>query len=204
MSRCLVRGGFVVDGTGSPGRHADVLVEGGQIAAIDIDGEIDASVIDATGLVVAPGFIDIHTHADFTLLAFPSADSAVRQGVTTVVTGNCGGGMAPAMPEHDVRRVAFAYSTAWGVDISWRDFDEYMGLLGGTAVNVAALIPHGAIRNAVLGLETRPPRASELVRMRAIVAEALDAGAAGLSTGLEYQPGCNAEPAEMERWSRRS
>jgi N-acyl-D-amino-acid deacylase len=146
---------------------------------------------------VAPGFVDIHSHADFTVLAFPSAESAIMQGVTTVVTGNCGGGVAPASPRRDVRRVAFGYQPGWGLEIDWSTFPEYLARLRGLAVNVAPLVPHGAVRNAVLGLASRPPTPRELERMRRMVVEALDAGAVGLSTGLEYQPGCFAEAGEI-------
>jgi len=92
----LLRGGTVVDGTGGPARRADVLVRDGRVGALGaLAPPPGARVLDAEGLVVAPGFVDLHTHADFTLLAFPDAQSAVRQGVTTVVVGNCGGGVAP-------------------------------------------------------------------------------------------------------------
>jgi N-acyl-D-amino-acid deacylase len=194
----LIRGADVVDGTGAPRRRADVLVEDDRIAAIGaIDPGEDVELIDRPGSIVAPGFIDVHSHADFTLLAHRGAESAVRQGVTTVVTGNCGGGVAPASDRWDVRRVAFAYDAAWGVEIAWSAFDEYVAHLAGAAINVAPLVPHGAVRNAVMGLAPRAPDAHELDLMRGLVAEAMEAGAVGLSTGLEYQPGCHAEPDEI-------
>jgi N-acyl-D-amino-acid deacylase len=185
----LIRGGTVVDGTGAPRRDADVLIEDGRVAAIGEAAGGDARVIDARGLVVAPGFVDVHTHADLPLLAFPDAESAVRQGVTTVVIGNCGGGVAPVNASHDVRRVAFAFDEAWGVEVTWRGFGDYLALLDGKAVNVAALVPHGALRNAVMGLEARAPDRAEADAMAGLLAEALEGGAIGLSTGLEYQPG---------------
>jgi N-acyl-D-amino-acid deacylase len=196
----LIEGGDVIDGTGASGRRADVLVRNGRIEAVGaFPDTVDAARISACGRVVAPGFVDIHSHADFTVLAFPSAESAVMQGVTTVVTGNCGGGVAPTSPRHDVRRVAFGYQPDWGIDIGWSSFPEYLSRLRGLAVNVAPLVPHGAVRNAVLGLVSRAPTAREMERMRGIVAEALDAGAAGLSTGLEYQPGCFAGAEEITK-----
>jgi N-acyl-D-amino-acid deacylase len=175
-----------------------VLIEGPRIAAVGSVQAADAEIVDAHGCVVTPGFIDVHSHGDFTLLAFPSADSAVRQGVTTVVIGNCGGGVAPIAPEHDFRRVAFGYSDTWGVEVDWRSFPEYLDRFRRIAVNVVALVPHGALRNAVMGLTAREPTAGELSRLRALLAEALESGAAGLSSGLEYQPGCFARPAEIE------
>jgi len=194
----LVRGGTVVDGTGGPARRADVLLRDGRIAALGaLDPPPGARVLDAEGLAVAPGFVDLHTHADFTLLAFPDAASAVRQGVTTVVVGNCGGGVAPCSPEHDFRRTAFAYSSGWGVEVTWTSVDEYLETLGGKGVNVAALVPHGSVRNAVMGLDARPPEAAELDRMRGLAREGLEAGAIGVSTGLEYQPGSRAATDEL-------
>lgn len=196
--RFLLRSGLLVDGTGARPGRADVLIADGRIAAIgDLGGSVEAAEIAADGRVVAPGFVDVHSHADFTILAFPSADSAVRQGVTTILTGNCGGGVAPASAAHDVRRVAFAYSSEWGVDVSWGSFASYLERVRGVAVNVAALVPHGAIRNAVMGLEARPPSRTELERMKQLLDEALASGGAGFSTGLEYQPGCYADAEEI-------
>jgi N-acyl-D-amino-acid deacylase len=197
-SRVLIRSGRVIDGTGAASIDADVLIEGDTIASIrpGLSAD-DADVIDADGLVVAPGFIDVHSHSDFTILAFPSADSAVLQGVTSVVNGNCGGGIAPALRKHDVRRVAFAYNPEWGIEITWSSFGDYLSQLKDIAINVATLVPHGAIRNAVMGLESRPPERDEVLAMRTLLAESLDAGGAGLSTGLEYQPGCYADVEEI-------
>ena len=119
------------------------------------------------------------------------------QGVTTVVVGNCGGGVAPALPAYDVRRVAFGYSASWGVEITWSSFGEYLGRLSDIAVNVAALVPHGAIRNAVMGLDPGPADRRELARMIGLVEGAMADGASGISSGLEYQPGCHATEDEI-------
>lgn len=199
-TRYALRGGTVVDGSGAPAYAADLLIEAGRITAIARDGlpsDLAARSIDVGGLTLAPGFVDLHSHADVTVLAFPSADSAVRQGVTTVVNGNCGLGPAPINPAHDFSRVTIAYEPEWGVDVDWRSVGEYIARTDGTAVNVATLVPHGAVRNAVMGFAERPPTTAELARMTAIVEEAMDAGAVGVSTGLEYQPGCFAEPDEL-------
>ncbi len=196
--RLLIRGGTVVDGTGAPSRQTDVLVEDDAIAAVgDVPETGDARVIDARGLVVTPGFVDVHTHADLPLLAFPDAESAVRQGVTTVVVGNCGGGVAPVNADHDIRRVAFAFDETWEVEVTWRSFGDYLALLDGRAVNVAALVPHGALRNAVMGLTPRAPATAEADAMAGLLDEAMQGGAVGLSTGLEYQPGSFAETDEL-------
>ncbi|HSJ29129.1 MAG TPA: amidohydrolase family protein [Acidimicrobiia bacterium] len=196
--RLLVRGGLVVDGTGRAARPADVLIEGDTIVAIGAPAHHgnDATVIEAGGAVVAPGFIDLHTHADHSILAFPSADSALRQGVTTIAVGNCGGGVAPISPEHDVRPVAFASRPEWGQP-TWARFPEYLDHLDGLGVNVAAMVPHGALRNAVMGIDPRPATEAELATMREMLKEALAAGAVGMSTGLQYRPGCWATEAEI-------
>jgi N-acyl-D-aspartate/D-glutamate deacylase len=194
---------MVVDGTGAPARPADVLIEGDRIAAVGaVPDDVAARAVDAGGLVVAPGFVDVHTHADLPLLAFPDADSAVRQGVTTVVIGNCGGGVAPVNDAHDIRRVAFAFDESWDVPVTWRGFGDYLALLAGKAVNVAALVPHGTLRNAVMGLAARAPRQGEADAMAALLREAMEAGAIGLSTGLEYQPGCYADTDELVALAR--
>src|SRR4051794_32763920 len=109
-SRTLLRDGLIIDGTGRAPSVGSVLVEDGRIAEVgDLDRVEDAETIDAGGCAIAPGFIDVHSHADFTLLAFPTAESALYQGVTTVVVGNCGGGVAPIAEDQDFRRTAFAY-----------------------------------------------------------------------------------------------
>jgi N-acyl-D-amino-acid deacylase len=202
--RTLIRGGLVADGTGAPAVRGDVLLDGARIVGIlPVDaGPFAATEIDATGLLVAPGFIDVHQHADFTLLAFPDADSAIRQGVTTIVNGNCGGGAAPIEPGRDFRSVAFAYDPDWGIDVRWRSFGDYLQRVSAAAVNVATLVPHGVLRNAVMGLEARAATRSERRRMAALLDDALDAGAVGMSTGLEYQPGCNADVGEISELAR--
>lgn len=199
--RLLIRGGHVVDGTGRPPHPADVLVEGDTIVAVGdpaYSGS-ETKVIDATDRVVAPGFIDIHTHADYSVLAFPTADSALRQGVTTIAVGNCGGGVAPISNDHDVRPVAFAFRPEWGVETTWSSFPEYLGRLHGLGVNVAAMVPHGALRNAVMGIDPRPATPAELGKMRGLLDEAMSSGAVGMSTGLQYRPGCWASESEIRR-----
>jgi N-acyl-D-aspartate/D-glutamate deacylase len=149
-------------------------------------------VLDARGLVVAPGFIDIHSHSDFTLLADPRAVSAIAQGVTTEVIGNCGFGCAPlggpAPPGLNV------YGHRAEPPMDWRDTAGYFARLEAArpAVNVAALVPNGKLRLAVVGAEERPARPEERRAMARLLAEGLEAGAFGLSTGLEYGPerGC--------------
>ncbi len=197
--RWLLRGGTVLDGTGAAPLVQDVLVEGERI--VDLGPNLPVAegvrVVEAEGMTVCPGFIDLHSHADFTLLAFPSADSALRQGITTIATGNCGGGVAPLRHRDQVGTVAFGYSSEWDVTVDWSSFGEYAARLHSTGVNVAPLVPHGAVRNAVMGMEASQPNPAQLRQMRALLARCLDEGAFGMSTGLEYQPGMWAHPEEV-------
>jgi N-acyl-D-amino-acid deacylase len=183
--RLAIRGGTVYDGTGAAGREADVLLEDGRIAAIGrIDAEADE--LDARGLAVAPGFVDIHSHSDYTLLVDPRAVSAIHQGVTTEVVGNCGFGCFPIRDPATARRAIYGYSDA--LPVTWSSAGEYFEALDAAkpAVNVLSLVPNGQLRLATMGLADRPADARELAEMQALLAESLDAGAWGYSTGLEY------------------
>jgi N-acyl-D-amino-acid deacylase len=196
----LLRAARVVDGTGAPWRRDDVAVAGDRIVAV---GRLDPSdartVLDAEDRYLAPGFVDIHTHSDVGILQDPSAENIVRQGVTTHVTGNCGVSAAPVAEA--TRPLAEEQFPLYGhpVAYAWSTFAEYLGAVegAGVGVNVAPLIGHGTVRLAVLGFERRRPEPAELDAMRAHVAEAMDAGAFGLSTGLVYPPGCFGETDEI-------
>jgi N-acyl-D-aspartate/D-glutamate deacylase len=183
--RIAIRGGTVYDGTGAEGRVADVLVADGRIAAV---GEVpgDAEEIDATGLAVAPGFVDIHSHSDYTLLMDPRAVSAIHQGVTTEVVGNCGFGCVPIRDPAVARRAIYGYSDA--LPVTWSSAGEYFAELerARPAVNVASLVPNGQLRLATVGLADRTATREELAEMQLLLRESLDAGAWGYSTGLEY------------------
>jgi len=196
----LIKNGTVIDGTGAPGYPADVATRGDAIVGVGrMDGK-SAETVDASGLAVAPGFIDIHSHSDMSFLIDPAADSKVRQGVTLEVTGNCGasycaplvGGardqMAARLSRYDSR-----------IEPVWTGFDGYLDALdgAGSTLNIATQIGHGTVRTAVMGMETRAPDAGELARMEALIAESLDAGALGLSTGLFVAPGCYALAEEI-------
>jgi N-acyl-D-amino-acid deacylase len=194
----LIRGGTVVDGTGSPGVRADVAVDGDRTAAIgDLAGEPAVREIDATGRIVAPGFIDVHAHDDAAVLTTPM-DFKLMQGVTTDIVGNCGAGIAPHDPE---RGSVPAISMVLGEigEAAWRSFGEYMAAVerAQPAVNVACLVPHGVVRYAAIGMEMRAPAPGELDEMREHVREGMAAGAVGLSTGLIYPPGRFAETDEI-------
>jgi len=193
----IVHGGLVLDGSGRPAFKADIGILDGKIEEIGDLNSTDASeVVDASGLTVAPGFIDMHSHSDFVLLANPRAESKVRQGVTMEVIGNCGGSAGPVLGP--AREGAERTASMLGVDVDWDSFDGYLERLAkGVAVNVAALVGHGTVRRCVMDMEDRAPTSSELDEMRELVAEAMRAGAFGLSSGLVYPPGRYANTVEL-------
>jgi N-acyl-D-amino-acid deacylase len=185
----IIRGGTLVDGTGGPPFAADLGLVGDGIGAVGtIDPAQGRRVIDASNLFVSPGFIDIHTHSDGDILEYPTADSRVRQGVTTEITGNCGGSAAPAFPSPG----GVAEEEGAGTRTqSWTDVASHFQLLESTGIslNHALLVGQGTIREAVAGEEDRTLSQEEMGRVLSILEEALDQGAIGLSTGLEYVPG---------------
>ena len=199
----LLRGGFVVDGTGGPGRHADVAIKGRSIVAIGPDLDVSARrVIDVDGMVVCPGFIDIHTHSDLTALRDPSCESKVQQGVTTDVTGNCGKSAFPiarSRREEHLDQWAGAGLGRDGLDLSWIDADGYAAASDRrpTAINLAPLVGHGTLRVAGMGLDQRSPTGLELSTMGRLLDEQLQQGAFGFSTGLTLVPGAYAEEDEI-------
>ena len=192
MLDVVIRGGTVVDGTGKSRFPADVGVQDGRIAAVgDLSHAASRRELNAAGLVVTPGFIDIHSHSDFTLLADPRAQSSVAQGVTTELIGNCGHGCAPVVRPEDAQ--GNIYGQTRDVPITWRTTAEYLAELDSRrpAVNVLTLVPNGMLCRAVMGLDDRAPRPDELGRMAYYLEEALADGAVGFSVGLEYP---------IERW----
>ncbi len=202
--KLLIRGGTVFDGSGAPGIRADVAIEGSRIVAIGPRAAYtSARIIDADGLAVAPGFIDMHSHADFTLPAFPGALNSLAQGVTSEVIGNCGYSPAPvsADPRRAADQVAACHGLGPDLDWSWRSFDEYLGALDRArpAVNCIPLVGHGMLRLAVVGSDDRPASEAELTSMQALAGDALAAGAWGISTGLVYPPGSYAPTDEIVR-----
>lgn len=189
--------GTIVDGTGEKPFHGDVAVVDGRIVDVgqaDVDGEADA--IDASGLIVAPGFIDIHSHSDFTLLVDPRAASSISQGVTLEVVGNCGYGCAVVGDPELAKEFIYGYTPE--VDISWRSTAGYLERLDSAqpAVNVVTLVPNGQLRLATMGREGRPARPDELKQMQGLLTRSMEEGAFGLSTGLESGP--EAETPEEE------
>ncbi len=205
MHDLLIRGARIVDGTGAAAATGDVAVERGVIREVGRLGRPAARrVVAADGAVVAPGFIDLHTHSDFTLPRFPRAPAMTRQGVTTQVLGNCGFSPFPTAPATaGLLRAASAFLDA-GLDWDWSDLDGYARGLAELplACNLALLVGHGSVRVAVMGFEDRAPTAAELEAMRELVAVAMRQGAFGLSSGLIYAPGSFAETAELAELAR--
>lgn len=199
----LLTGGRVVDGTGSPWFRADVAVRGDRIAAVAPDLPPQArAVVDAAGRAVAPGFIDMHSHHDLFHMTSPTCEPKILQGVTTELVGQDGCGPAPVRPDFVARRRENLAPLDGdpNLDWDWPTFASYLEALARRpgATNVAALVTHGAARSWVMGHDPRPARADEIAAMRPLVAEAMEAGAKGLSTGLIYNPCVYAETAELE------
>jgi N-acyl-D-amino-acid deacylase len=206
----LIRGGMLFDGTGSPGIVGDLAIAAGRIAAIypllplprsrrrdGLGADAARKIIDAAGLAVAPGFIDIKTHSDFTLPINPKAESKVRQGVTTEIVGHCGFSVAPALPgKVELLKDYLSPSAPW---LSFREtsFSDYLTSFPATAVNVGMLVGHNTLRLMVMGMADGAPSTAELNAMIALVEEALEAGALGLSSGLFTPPGAYAAASEM-------
>ena len=196
----LIRHGTVIDGTGAPGVVADVGVSAGHIVALapHLAGNATRQ-IDASGRIVAPGFIDVHTHSDFTLLSAPGADSKVRQGITTEVVGNCGFSPAPVRPQTLELLKEYTGFLNPHLPWNWQRLGEFYQRVSerGCAMNIAPLVGHGAVRIAAMGFDNRPPSAAELVQMQRLVGEAMEDGAFGMSSGLIYTPGCFGDTAEL-------
>lgn len=197
----LVTGGTVIDGTGAPGKRADIAIKGERIAAVAeaLTGAA-TTVLDASGCVVAPGFIDAHSHSDAYLLLEPSAPSKIMQGITTEVVGQCGCSAAPLLGQArmpaDWRR--FRYPGRW------QTVSEYGDLLARSvpAVNVRLFVGHNTLRGCVMGYEPRPADTGEIRRMAKLLDRCLSEGAAGLSSGLAYPPGKYAAVEELVELNR--
>ncbi|MFG3361471.1 N-acyl-D-amino-acid deacylase family protein [Streptomyces griseofuscus] len=218
MEDLVVRDAEVVDGSGEPSYRADVVVDGGRIVSIVKEAAAAGCQrpramreLDADGLVLSPGFIDMHAHSDLALLRDPDHSAKAAQGVTLEVIGQDGLSYAP-VDERTLAQVrrAIAGWNGYGedIDFDWRTVGEYLDRLDrgfegrGIAVNAAYLIPQGTVRALVMGWEDRPASAEELRRMRELVAQGLAEGAVGLSSGLTYTPGMYADDAELTELCR--
>jgi N-acyl-D-amino-acid deacylase len=190
-----------VDGSGAPRFRSDVGVERGRIVDLDLLDDAEAElVIDASGCVVAPGFVDMHSHADFSLPINPTADSLVHQGVTTTVTGQCGHSPAPLLDQ--TREQVIAAVEAVDMPLPWHrwtTFGSYLDHLRqtGSSLNLLPLVGHATVRSGILGFKANSPSPDQMARMRGEVIKAMEAGAGGVSSGLIYPPGSYASTEEL-------
>jgi N-acyl-D-amino-acid deacylase len=198
MHDILIRGGTLFDGSGSPGVPGDLSIADGRITAIG-PHLVDRArkTVDAHGLAVAPGFIDIKTHSDFTLPINPKAESKVRQGVTTEIIGHCGFSVAPVLPGRVGLLKDYLSPSAPWLPFKETTFPNYLDTFPATSVNVGMLVGHNTLRLMVMGMANRAPTPDEMTAMITLLEDALKAGALGMSSGLFTPPGSYAQPAEM-------
>jgi len=202
----IIKNGKVIDGAGNPWFKADVGINGQRISAIGrLSAEKASEIIDAAGLVVSPGFIDMHSHSDLVLLVNPKAESKIRQGITTEVIGNCGGSAAPLndLMKEEIRQTESLIEQA-KLQLDWSTMKDYLNRLGrqGVAVNVVPLVGHANLRVCTMGFVDRAPTKTELEEMKKRLAQAMEEEAFGISTGLIYPPGCYAKTDELIALSR--
>lgn len=205
MSKTLIRNARIVDGSGAPGFKANVVLSGDKIASVGSFSPLSDSykqIIEADGLTLTPGFIDMHSHSDLLCLSQPESDSRIGQGITTELLGQDGLGVAPVTTENvfDYSRHVAGLQGDFPLDFwRWRRFSDYLDLLENTpiAVNTAVLASHGTLRLAASGMENRLLTPTELALVCQELEEALQAGAFGLSTGLIYPPCVSADKVEL-------
>lgn len=203
MLDIIVRGGKVVDGTGNPWFKADIGIKDGKIVELGrLEKEKADTVIDAQGKVVSPGFIDMHSHSDLTIFINPKLESTIHQGITTLVVGNCGISLAPINKKHKPlleKYIEPFLPPGVSIKLRWSTFEDYLRQEDKCDLtsNVAHLVGHGTVRIAVMGFQDRTPKDVELEHMKYLVAEAMEAGAFGMSTGLIYSPGTFSETSEL-------
>ncbi|MEE8377855.1 MAG: D-aminoacylase [Candidatus Aminicenantaceae bacterium] len=194
----IIKNGTVIDGIENKSYRADIGILGEYIKKVgDLQKASASAVIDATDRVVSPGFIDIHTHTDTEILINPKAESKIRQGVTTELGGNCGSGPFPM--KQPISESAKRQAERDNITMNWTDLKGFHSAVAskGTALNHATLIGQGTVRSFVMGDDQREPRAEELETMKRIVAEAMEHGAFGISSGLEYTPSGFADTTEL-------
>lgn len=196
----IITGGVVYDGLGNPAKELDIAIKDDRIVRIGekLAGKKAARIIQANGMAVSPGFIDMHTHTDIGLLANPLAESHIRQGITTEISGNCGSSPFPVADEV-YEEMKKAVKDKYDIDLDWRDINGFFRRLEekGMALNYVTLLGQGDLRGKVVGFDDRPASPEQITRMKAILEENMKAGAWGLSTGLEYAPGSYATTEEI-------
>ncbi len=203
MLSYLIRGALLVDGSGNPPCRADLAVRNNLIVAVEEDIREQAGILlEADGLVLAPGFIDLHSHTDATLALYPDCESKLFQGVTTEVTGNCGLGCFPLRPGGEAELADYLYLhdfTLPMTGIDWHDLASYAEHLErtGSTLNMAPLVGHAPLRIAAIGMVQRPATTAELEKLQQLLAKEMQQGAWGVSTGLIYPPGSAATTVEL-------
>ncbi len=200
----IIKNGSVLDGTGIPAVKKDVGIKNGKIIAIDDLSQATTDlIIDAENLAVAPGFIDIHTHSDIELLVNPKAESKIRQGVTTEIGGNCGGSAFP-ITEEDFAEYDQRLFERYGIHANWKNVDGFLQALEEKQIsfNYATFTGHGDIRAYVVGRNDVPATPDQLDKMKQTLAQSIENGSQGLSTGLEYSPGSYASTEELIELNR--
>ena len=210
MCDLLITNGKIIDGSGSPAYISDIAVKDGKIERIGTLIDINCDkVIDASNQIVCPGFIDIHSHTDATIMINPKAESKIRQGITTEIVGNCGMSAAPLSTAFlaevkDHLSVNSDYGKANEIGKFWITFGEYIKFLNDLSpgINLMPLVGFGTLRCAVMGLKSGPPTKDEMRGMEDLLEKSLEEGAAGLSTGLEYVPDSFSHVDELIRLCR--
>ena len=200
MFDLVIKNGLIIDGSGKPGFFGDLGVKGDRIDLVRSEIALPVHrIIDATGWVVAPGFIDTHSHSDAIALIDPNECSKIDQGVTTECVGNCGLSLAPVNREYLSHLQKYISPFLGGIPVNWdwETIGQYLDRIKNPSRNIAALVGHGTVRIAAMGLENRGPTSHELEKMKDLISESLDQGAFGLSSGLIYPPGLFAETDEL-------
>lgn len=201
MVDLIIKNGFIIDGTGGAGYYGDIAIDGDRIVRIgDLKYEIAKETIDAKGLIVAPGFIDIHSHSDWRIFSTLKTENVIRQGVTTEVVGQCGDSPFPVI-NHKAHEI-YDYFLNQNISsdlLKWSTPREFFDIVNevGVSHNIVPLVGHGTIRMNVMGYENRKPTDKELDMMKTLVEDAMKSGVFGISTGLPYAPGVFADIQEI-------
>lgn len=200
MFDLVIKNGMIFNGTGNPWFYGDIGIIGDKIACIGQINPEAKEVIDAEKMCVAPGFIDIHTHSDFTILENPKGESKIRQGVTTELGGHCGFSLAPVKDQYLEEMKKFTSFIPANLKWNWRTIRDYLARIeeNGTSINFCTLVGHGVLRISAMGFENRPATPEEIKEMEKNLEQALDEGAMGLSAGLVYAPGSFANKDEFK------
>lgn len=200
MYDLIIRNARIIDGANNPWFRGDVAVKDGKILKVGAVGDVEAkSIVDAGDLYLAPGFIDIHTHSDGTIMHYPTAESRILQGITTEIGGACGLSQAPVNPVHKDLLADYLRDAYVEVSYDWESIGDFLKKVEEytPSVNFGMVVGHGTIRTAVMGFDERLPNEDDLKKMRQYVVDAMEDGAFGLSSGLMYAPGIYSKPDEI-------